>query len=130
MRAAGQMPIAIALCAIASCAAISAADDVPAVIVRPDAQSRAELQNAVSKALNRTSVFLAGDALTHDSRLTIEPVRLRDSAGGIAQGRAQGRETRMPESFRLVKNGQHCVLVRERTGQRMELSDTHCAAQQ
>jgi hypothetical protein len=53
---------------------------------------------------------------------------LRDPQGSIAQGRAQGREMRMPEHFRLVKNGHHCVLIHERTGQRMELANTKCAA--
>ena len=124
MRATGQLTIAIALCAITACTTTPAASDVPAVIVGSDAQSRADLQSAVSKALHRTSVTLADDALTHDSSLTIEPVRLRDPQGNIAQG----RETRMPEHFRLVESGHRCVLIHERTGQRMELANTKCAA--
>ncbi len=128
MRAADQLQIAIALCVITACTTTPAAKDVPAVIVRADTQSRAELQSAVSHALNRTSVTLADDALTQDSSLIIEPLRLRDPQGSVAQGRAQGRETRMPEHFRLVKSGRHCVLIHERTGQRMELANTKCAA--
>jgi hypothetical protein len=128
MRTTVRLQIAIALCAITACTTTPAANDVPAVIVGSDTQSRADLQSAVSKALDRTSVTLADDALTHDSSLTIEPVRLRDPQGSIAQGRAQGREMRMPEHFRLVKSGHHCVLIHERTGQRMELANTKCAA--
>lgn len=128
MRATGKLQLAIALCGITVCATTSAAKDVPAIIVGADTQSRTELQSAVSKALNRTSVTLADDALTQDSMLTIEPVRLRDPQGSIAQGRAQGRETRMPEQFRLVKSGRRCVLIYERTGQRIELANTMCAA--
>ena len=127
MRATGKLLFPIALAAVAACATTSAAKDVPAIIVRSDAQSGTELQSAVSKALNRSSVTLADDALTHESMLTIEPVRMRDPQGSIAQGRAQGRETRMPEQFRLVKNGPHCVLIHVRTGQRIVLANTACA---
>ena len=124
MRATAQLQIAIALCAMTACTTNPAAKDVPAIIVRPDAQSRADLQSVVSKALNRTSVTLADDALTRDSSLSMERARLRDPQEGIAQG----RETRMPEHFRLVESGHHCVLIHERTGQRMELANTRCAA--
>ena len=127
MRATTQLQIAIALGVMTACATSPAAKDLPAIIVRPDAQSHAELRAAVGRALNRTSVILADDALTHDSRLSIEPVRLRDMQGSIAQGRAQGREARMPEHFHLLKSGDHCVLVHERTGRRMELANTQCA---
>jgi len=128
MRAPDRVPIAIALCLLAACAATSVALEVPAMIVGPDAQSAAELHSAVSKALDRTSVALAGDALTQESVLTIEPVRLRDPRGNLAQARAQGREMRMPEQFRLVKSGDRCILVHERTAQRFELVRTKCAA--
>ena len=129
MRATGKWPSVLALCVIAACTAIPAAEDVPALIVGSDAQSRAELQQAVSAALDRTAVILADDALTHDSRLTIERARLHDARTGIAQGRAQGRETLMPEQFRLVKSGQHCVLIHERSGQRIPLAGVQCTAQ-
>ena len=127
MRATAQLQLAIALCAITACTTSPAAKDVPAIIVGSDTRSRADLQSAVSQALNRRLVTLADDALTRDSSLIIEPLRLRDPLGGVAQGRAQGRETRMPEHFRLVKSGRHCVLILERTGQRMELANTQCA---
>ena len=129
MRTTGKRPSLIALCVLAACTTVPAAQDVPAVIIAPDAQSRAELQHAVSAALGRTSVILAGDALTHDSLLIVERARLYDARTGIAQGRAQGRETRMPEQFRLVKSGQHCVLIHERSGQRILLANAQCAAQ-
>lgn len=124
MHATSKLLFPIALAAVAACATTSAAEDVPAIIVRSDTQSGTELQSAVSKALNRTSVTLADDALTHESTLIIEPVRLRDPKGSIAQG----REMRMPELFRLVKSGHRCILIHERTGQRIELANTKCAA--
>jgi hypothetical protein len=124
MYATSKLLFAIALAAVSACATTSAVEDVPAIIVRSGTQSGTELQSAVSKALNRTSVTLAEDALTHESTLIIEPVRLRDPKGNIAQG----REMRMPELFRLVKSGHRCILIHERTGQRIELANTKCAA--
>ena len=103
MRATAQLQIAIALGAITACTTTPAAKDVPAVIVRPDAQSRADLQSAVSKALNRTSVTLADDALTQDSSLIIEPVRLRDPQEGIAQGGRKGARRACRNTFAWSK---------------------------
>jgi len=128
MRATGKRLLAMALCALTACATTSAANEVPAIIVPSDGQSGMELQNAVAKALNRSSVSLADDALTHASTLAIEPARMRDPQGSIAPGRAQGREMRIPEIFRLVKSAHACVLIHERTGQRIELPNTKCAA--
>jgi hypothetical protein len=124
MRATGKRLLAMALCALTACATTSAANELPAIIVSSDGQSGMELQNAVAKALDRSSVALADDALTRTSTLTIEPARMRDPQGSMAQG----REMRMPESFRLVKSGHACILIHERTGQRIELPNTKCAA--
>ncbi len=99
MRATAQLQIAIALCAITACATTPAANDVPAVIVRADAQSRAELQSAVSQALNRTSVTLADDALTQDSSLIIEPVRLLDAQGALLRGGRKGARRACRNTF-------------------------------
>src|SRR5690349_4416463 len=102
---------AVNLCAVllAACASSSAAVDKPAVIDKPDAKSRLALQNAICKALGVSYVVLAEDALTRDNTLTIEPARIRDFEGR----RLQGRETRMPESFHLVrgKKKDECVLI-------------------
>lgn len=95
-----------------SCA--SAQPDVAAVIDQPTKASRAELGQAVSSALNSAPVTLADDALTQDSLLIIERAHLR------------GREMDKPEHFRLVKSGEHCTLVHERTGTRTTLASTTC----
>jgi hypothetical protein len=126
MSAAGTLRVTIVLVMITACTTASVAEDLPATIVPSEPHGAAELQAAVSKALDRTAVTLADDALTRDSVLIIEPARLRDSQG--RQDRAQGRETRMPERFRLVTSGQRCALIHERTGQRIELVHAKCAA--
>ena len=111
---------------LTSCASSSASVDKSAVIVEPNAKSRLALQNAVSKSLGVAYVVMAEDALTKDSVLIIEPARIRDFEGRLLQG----RETRLPERFHLVKGKkkEECVLIYDRTGARIPLADTHCKA--
>jgi len=99
-----------------------------AVLVNPTPAVRAELARLVSAAISGTDgriapVTLAEAALTDSSTLTIEPVRLRDPQGYLANG----RETRQPENFRLIRVGVRCVLVHERTGQRFTIANATCA---
>ena len=97
---------------LSTCA--SAQPDVAAVIDKPTKESRVELAQAVSSALNGAPVTLADDALTQDSLLIIE------------RARHSGRDLDKPEHFRLVKTGKHCALVHERTGKRTTLASTTC----
>ena len=106
-------PGALLLWQLLSACASFAPEDVPAVIDKPTAESRAELAQAVSSALNGAPVRLADDALTRDSLLIIEKPHT-------------GRDMDKPEHFRLLKSGMHCVLVHERTGKRTTLASTTC----
>ena len=107
---------------LSTCVSGFAQPDVPAVIDKPSEESRAELVQAVRSALNGAPVTLADDALTRDSRLVIEKARPRD-ASGMPLG---GRDREKPEIFRLVKAGERCALVHERTGHRTLLASTSC----
>jgi len=111
-------------CALACGCASVAQPDAPAVIVGPTAETRAELQRAVSTALNRSDITLADDALTRDSMLVIERTPARDAAGT----RLSGRDLDKPEQFQLMLSDGRCVLVHMRTNQRYELGRTRCAA--
>jgi hypothetical protein len=98
-----------------------------AVLVDPTPAVRSELARLVSAAIGGSDgrlapVRLADSALTESSTLTIEPVQLADPQGHPANG----RETRRPENFRLVRVATQCVLVRERTGQRFTISGADC----
>ena len=115
-------PIAVAL-GTCACGTLPAANDLPAVINAPTAQSREELQQAVSTALNGAPVTLADDALTHDSVLLIERNQARDANGVPLSGRELGR----PEKFQLVKSGGDCVLIHEGSGKRWTLKHTTCS---
>jgi len=118
MRARGLL-LSQLLCA---CTSSLAQPGVPAIIDKPTTESRAELARVVSRALNGAPVTLADDALTRDSLLIIEKVHPRDASGVPLSGRDFGR----PEHFRLVKTGEHCALVHERTGKRTTLASTTC----
>jgi hypothetical protein len=98
---------------LSGCTASFAQPEVPAVIDKPTSESRAELAQAVSNALDRAPVRLADDALARDSVLIIERPHT-------------GRDLDKPEYFRLVKAGNQCTLVHERTGKRTTLASTTC----
>jgi hypothetical protein len=109
---------------LAGCSAQPAQPEVPAVLTASDAASHAELERVISQAFNGVKVTLADDALTRESTLTIEHARPRDAQGVPLEG----RDSRRPEHFRLVKAGSDCVLMQESTGQRWTLKDSKCVA--
>jgi hypothetical protein len=113
-----------ALLAVVACRTTHAAADEPARIVRPTPQGHDQLVSAVSSALGGASVTLRDDALTQESSLSIERRPLRDPAGHLAQGRI----TEMPERFALIRSGERCFLVHQRTSKRIELPGVECVA--
>lgn len=106
-----------------ACAHPPSKADAPAVIVEATAQSRDELRSTVKKALGVSAITLADDALTQSSTLFIERAS-PDASGRPVDGRNVGR----PEQFNLIKSGDRCVLIHERTAQRYELTRTRCRA--
>src|ERR671936_958060 len=119
MIRAGVLWLSLLLCA---CTSSLAQREVPAIIDQPTPASRAELARVVSADLTGAPVTLADDALTRDSLLIIERAHPRDASGVPLSG----REFERPEHFRLVKAGEHCALVHERTGKRTTLASTTC----
>ncbi len=113
---------AIFLALVLSACALPNIDARPAVIVQPDAQSRAALQNAVSESLQGAKVTLAVDALTATSELVFG--RPRPVAREALEGESQGLGR--PEHFQLVIQGEACILVHEESGARQMLADTRC----
>lgn len=108
-----------------ACQTVATSYDRPARIANPTAESRAVLQHTVNDALN-TKVTLADDALTDTSVLTIE----RDVPRSLEGSPAQGRNMEMPLQFRLVINGDDCVLIDQRDQSRHALKDTSCVAEE
>jgi hypothetical protein len=109
---------------LAACQTVATEYDKPARITDPDASSRAALQQTVNAALN-TEVVLADDALTNSSQLFVERVVPKSIEGSPAGGRTM----EMPLEFRLVINGDDCVLIDMRDDSRHVLQDTSCIAE-
>lgn len=117
MRSLAAGAIALVLCACA----LSAAESTPAVITSTNAASRAMLQQTVSTLLGRR-VTLADDALTRDSTLVVERTVARDPSGN----RIEAAERSGPETIRLVRRGNECVVIHERTQNTATLSGVTC----
>jgi len=117
----GLLAVAITL---AACQTVATEYDKPARISNPDESSRAALQQTVNAALN-TEVILADDALTNSSQLFVERVVPKTIEGSPAGGRTM----EMPFEFRLVMNGDDCVLIDQRDSSRHVLQDTSCIAE-
>ena len=116
--------LALATLAVAGCKNVAPPADVPAVIVDPDAASRAALKQAVDAMFDR-DVLLADDALTDSSLLIIERRVPRSIDGSPAAGRTMD----MPYQLRLVTDGSQCVLIDPRDASRHVLADTTCRAE-
>jgi hypothetical protein len=99
-------------------------EPVSARIVTETPAARQELESTIALALNRDSVPLAADALHADSVVIVEPVAWRDAQGR----RVQGRETTVPDHFRLVVVDQQCWLVHEESRRRFRLTQVRCEA--
>ena len=104
-----------------ACGTLSA-QERPAVIAAPTAQSRAELVRVVSSAMNGQALTLADDALTRESVLTIE----RRTPPGPQGRAATGRTVDAPEQFRLLLRGTRCMLVHAASGREWELAEARC----
>ncbi len=114
----------LAACLTSACAGSWAQVRQPAVIVYPDAASRAELLALVRGALAGAPLLLADDALTRDSALIVERMPRKDATGLPINSRNMG----MPERFLLFTQGSDCLLVHERTNRHWLLRYTQCRA--
>ncbi|MEO8309384.1 MAG: hypothetical protein ABI616_15215 [Pseudomonadota bacterium] len=99
--------------------------DHPAVITNATSAARAELQQTVGKALGDPGITLADDALVSSNTLIVERARRLDPNGLLANG----RETKPPEHFELMRSGSRCVLVRTSTRESWTLQHVTCRAQ-
>lgn len=116
------MVILSVLLLVSACNTPSRAEDVPAVIVEPNEEGRAELLSAVRGMLNDRPINLADSALTSSSLLTLE----RKSHRSLQGRPATGRLMESPERFRLVQHDDHCVLIHLGSGTRTTLNNVTC----
>ena len=107
---------------VAGCQTMNTDNDVPAVIVDADDASRAALRATMNGLFMGQDVLLADDALTSSSTLPIE-FGARDS---LEYQPLSGRVVTEPLRFRLVRNGNDCILIDPRDESRHLLADTRC----
>jgi len=107
----------------AGCQTLNADADVAARITAPNEASHAALKAALADSFGGLDVVIANDALTKSSLLTIE----RGPHRTINNPSPDGRILAEPFRFRLVKNGDECVLVDLRDDSRHVLAETDCA---
>lgn len=112
----------ISLVLVLSACALPNVDARPAVIVEPDAQSQAALQEAVSESLEGAEVSLAAGAFTDSSTLELE--RPRPTSRESLKGESPSRDR--AEEFQLLIQGEACILVHKDSGERRMLADTRC----
>ena len=109
----------------AGCQTLTTQPDIPALITNPTEESRAALNIVLAEVFHRKEVTLADNALTETSLLTIES-GARHIIGKLSR---RGRILKKPIQFRLVKNGNECVLINLRDQSRQKLQNTTCAPQ-
>lgn len=119
----GRVSLIAGILLSTGCQTMNADADVAAVITAPDDASRAALQLALADSFGGLNVLIADDALTQSSLLTIELGPHRS----INYPSPDGRIITDPFRFRLVKNGDECVLVDLRDDSRHVLAETDCA---
>lgn len=122
MNRAAALLVGAAL-ALAGCHIVADAPARPlAVLVSPDAATRAELAEVVRRELHAASrVRLADDALISTSELIIERDMPRDAEGRPFDGRERGR----PEHFWLRLVNGRCALEHE-GGSSVTLRNARC----
>ena len=106
---------------LASCASAPDPIDEPARIVEPDENSRAALRATLHEALG-VSVTVSDAALTDSSLLVIENQPPATMENPVPQGRIMD----LPIQFRLVRNGDDCILINRQDEKRYLLRDTRC----
>ena len=104
-----------------ACQSLPEQYDQPARIINPTSASRAELQDAVNRAVG-VEVLLAESALTDRSVLVIERSPPPTMENPVPAGRIMER----PIRFRLVINEEDCVLIDERNDARYLLQSATC----
>jgi hypothetical protein len=95
-----------------------------AVIDNASIETKAELEETISRILKKTRVTIADDALTKNDILIISRTPKRN----IRLNPVLGRSKEKPHRFQLVKIGQACYLKYEATQEKYKLETTSCQA--
>ena len=124
MKVRALLAVAATVATATGCQTVPNDYDRPARIVNPDAASFESLQLTVKHALGG-NVVLSDSALTDSSILTIENLPKASMENPVPHGRVYKR----PVQFRLVMNGNDCILVNQQDRSRYVLENTTCIAE-
>ena len=119
-RALFILPIMIA--GLVGCTTTALAQAQDAILVNASSETRAEITQLISKALNGRSVTIAPNSFTKDSRLIIEQ---RPSFGPNGY-RADGRDIPKPDHFYLRSAGGKCYVFHAQSEKAYPLSSAEC----
>jgi hypothetical protein len=97
----------------------------PALLTNPGPESRQELEQTISTALDGARITLAEDVFTENSVLVIE----RGMQRSINRTPELGRDLGQPHRFQLFITGSQCILVDEQSGEHWPLSIVECVEQ-
>lgn len=122
MKVLFKMGVAAIVASVGGCASTAASKGAPAMLTAPSAQTTAELQEIVSKALHGADVTIAPDVLLTDTTLFIERPEHRAPNGMIMDGRRMDK----PDHFALSLSGSRCILTHEETGIHYILKTAKC----
>jgi predicted small secreted protein len=95
-------------------------------VVHPTPEGREAIAQVVSQAFSGARAILDEDAVTDDGVRVIDPSQLRGTPRLAIAGRAPIDPGRT-ERFHLVRSGERCVLVHDRSDRHYELTGTACA---
>ena len=115
--------IALVLSLAASAGACQTTADValrPAVLLKPNEQTRTLLENVIAEVVGAGRVTLGPVDLTRNSVISILPP---------APGPFEGNSPAMPRYFELVTDGKECFLRERSKDELRALPDTTCRAQ-
>lgn len=90
-----------------------------ALLVAPSSETKDEISEIVSTALNGTRVLVAVDSLTERSTLSIDPA-------GSGHPDAGGRLMGTPDHFDLKMSGKNCYLVHRQSAEAYPLITAIC----
>lgn len=114
----GRLAVAVVVSALAS-GACQSSGAVPAVLTHGDEASINRLKATLAKAMSQTQVQLGPGDPTQTSVLSVLP---------LPPGPLEDRSLAKPTIFRIEIEGKTCSLVREDTGDRVNLEEVACRA--
>ena len=116
--------IGVLTCALIAAAGCQSKDvsGQSAAIVNPSAEMITELERTISTSLYGQPVTLADDAFADGRVLSLEVLARNSPNARLATSRTMSR----PEQFRLIANGNGCLLEKLSSGERFLLRVTRC----